>query len=88
MPECLSARFAAAQAINLEGCGQIDDDIASQFPALACLKVLNLSHCTKMTDDGIVCISEGCLLLEDLNVDGIPWITDRYVCGVRRQGGS
>ncbi|XP_022079621.1 F-box/LRR-repeat protein 20-like [Acanthaster planci] len=67
------------EVINMEGCERIDDDVASQFPSLPHLKALNLSHCTKMTDDGVMAISKGCRLLEELNVDGIPWITDRAV---------
>ncbi|XP_071477856.1 uncharacterized protein [Diadema antillarum] len=66
-------------SINVEGCDQITDSLISRLILLPRLKTLNLSHCTKLTDEAVFEIAKFFDHLEELDINGIPWITDRAV---------
>ena len=66
----------ALTTVNVEGCEMVGNTVAYHFTCLPELRVLNLSHCTKITDEAIINIAVLCEKLEALNIDGIPWISD------------
>ncbi|XP_030836183.1 uncharacterized protein LOC578435 [Strongylocentrotus purpuratus] len=63
-------------SLNMEGCDGITDSLISRLILLPKLRCLNLSHCTKLTDGAVFEIARFCDHLEELDIDGIPWITD------------
>ncbi|XP_078602854.1 uncharacterized protein LOC144876934 [Branchiostoma floridae x Branchiostoma japonicum] len=67
------------ELVNVEGCDSIRDSCLMVLSRLAKLKVLNLSHCTSVTDDGVCHLVRHCPGLTSLNIDGIAWITDSAV---------
>ncbi|XP_072171486.1 uncharacterized protein [Diadema setosum] len=66
-------------SINVEGCDQITDSLISRLILLPRLKTLNLSHCTKLSDEAVFEIARFFNHLEELDINGIPWISDRAV---------
>ena len=75
--EAIVSNCKLLTVVNIEGCECINDKAAFQFTFLPELRVLNMSHCTKITDVVILNIARLCRKLEALNIDGIPWISDR-----------
>eukprot|EP00058_Branchiostoma_floridae_P025823 XP_002611313.1 hypothetical protein BRAFLDRAFT_73295 [Branchiostoma floridae] len=67
------------ELVNVEGCDSIRDSCLMVLSRLSKLKVLNLSHCTSVTDDGVSHLVRHCPGLTSLNIDGIAWITDSAV---------
>ncbi|XP_066286005.1 F-box/LRR-repeat protein 17-like isoform X2 [Branchiostoma lanceolatum] len=67
------------EEVNVEGCVSIRDSCLMVLSRLSRLKVLNLSHCTSVTDDGVCHLVRNCPGLVSLNIDGIAWITDSAV---------
>ncbi|CAH1268510.1 FBXL20 [Branchiostoma lanceolatum] len=70
------------EEVNVEGCDSIRDSCLMVLSRLSRLKVLNLSHCTSVTDDGVCQLVRNCPGLVSLNIDGIAWITDSAVQGL------
>ena len=66
-------------SLNVEGCEEITDSLISRLILLPRLNTLSLSHCTKLTDSSVIEIARFCDRLEKLDIDGIPWISDRLV---------
>ena len=58
--------------INLAGCG-VTDQCLQGFSKLP-LRKLDVSHCTRLTDNGLKFLSTDCRQLCYLNFDGIQWI--------------
>ncbi|XP_078683947.1 uncharacterized protein LOC144917597 isoform X2 [Branchiostoma floridae x Branchiostoma belcheri] len=67
------------ELVNVEGCDSIRDSCLTVLSRLPKLTVLNLSHCTSVTDDGVCHLVRHCPGLTSLNIDGIAWITDNAV---------
>ncbi|XP_070552221.1 uncharacterized protein [Ptychodera flava] len=67
------------ECVNVEGCEKITDKCISYLASLPKLKSLNMSHCIKITDTGIINLAVLCEKLGEVNIDGIPWITDNAV---------
>ncbi|XP_077984797.1 uncharacterized protein LOC144439385 [Glandiceps talaboti] len=67
------------ETVNVEGCERITDKCISFLASLPKLKSLNVSHCIKITDTGVNTLAVLCEKLEEVNIDGIPWITDNAV---------
>lgn len=68
------------QYLNVEGCLEVNPECISMMcheGHLQKLKGLNVSHCTKITDESLVEFARHKTQLELLNTDGISWITDR-----------
>ena len=63
--------------LNLEGCN-ISDDCLYLLIKLP-LKKLNVSHCTHLSDDGLIFASKKCYNLQDINFDGVQWISGEAV---------
>lgn len=63
--------------LNVEGCKTVDDDVLECLTRLTQFMSLNMSHCGKVTDDGVIKLARGCPQLRFLNADGISRITDR-----------
>ena len=63
---------------NLEGCEFIKDACAVLISETKIAKELNFSHCT-LEDPGVIALATNLDKITSLNVDGISWITDRYV---------
>lgn len=64
------------QSVKLCGCTQITDT-AIKWLARICgadLRYLDLSHCTRITQSGLLRVLSKCPLLESLNVYGVPHI--------------
>ncbi|XP_041455282.1 uncharacterized protein LOC121408036 [Lytechinus variegatus] len=72
----LISRCRSLTSLNMEGCDGITDSLISKLILLPKLRCLNLSHCTKLTDGAVFEIARFCDHLEELNINGIPWITD------------
>nr|XP_006815289.1 PREDICTED: uncharacterized protein LOC102804699 [Saccoglossus kowalevskii] len=77
--ETLGQNCKNLECVNVEGCERISDRCIKYFTALPKLRTLNLSHCIKITDKGVILLAEQCERLQELNIDGIPWITDDAV---------
>ena len=65
--------------LNVEGCSEFSPaciHMLCQEGQVPQLKGLNVSHCTKLTDESIIHLANSKKQLEMLNIDGISWLTD------------
>jgi len=67
----------ALRDINLEGC-DVTDRCLEGLEKLP-LKKLNASHCSHLTDFGLMFLSTQCHQLCSLNFDGVQWITHEAI---------
>lgn len=81
--EILARHFSHLKWLNVEGCDLVDDsciDVLCSEGAAPGLQGLNLCYCSGIAQDNTItslAINKPCLKF--LNIDGIPWITDRLV---------
>jgi len=72
--------FPLLESLSVEGCEQLDHKCIPHICELSCLRKLNLSHCTQVMDKTLDIMSCHLPLLQDLRIDGLNHISDRYVC--------
>lgn len=64
--------------LNVEGCHSVDDNVTTALPWGKRLERFNFSHCN-LTDGSIILLSSAVRNIVSLNIDGISWISDRYL---------
>ena len=70
--------FPQLESLNVEGCEQLDHKCIPHICDLSHLRKLNISHCTQLMDKTLDIISCHLPLLQDLKIDGLNHIGDRY----------
>ena len=76
---CIVRSCDKMERLNLEGCNLVDHHCVQLLCELPRLRDLNLSHCTRLLDDSIIILAQRLPSLTALNIDGISWISDRFV---------
>lgn len=69
--------FSSLNSLSISGCA-LNEDIIEAIGQLSNVNALDISHCTHITEDGIIALVKGIRSLHSLNIDGIILITDRY----------
>lgn len=70
----LRAAAPQLEVLVLDACGSVDDDSARVIAGFECLRVLDLSWCSKLSSDGIAALCNGVVgaRLERLSIGPIP----------------
>ena len=71
--------FPHLESLNVEGCEQLDHKCIPRICDLLRLRKLNISHCTQLMDKALDIMSSHLPLLQDLKIDGLNHISDKYV---------
>lgn len=78
MVEELVHSFPHLESLNVEGCELLDHKCILCLCDLSRLHKLNVAHCTQLTDKMLDILSNNLPVLQELNIDGLNHITDRY----------
>lgn len=79
MLQCLPDNCLNLRKINIEGCDTLDHRSLTYFVKCKKLSHMNFSHCMFIQDSGITFLAEGLPKIESINMDGISFLTDRYI---------
>lgn len=63
--------------LNIEGCAMVNDSCIEEICRLDKLKALNVSHCLRITDAGLIQLAKEIKCLKLLNIEGITHISER-----------
>ena len=81
--EKLAASCHQITYLNIEGSTPKNINFIYSISKFTNLTELNLSHCTCLIDpEGLIQVAKQCTKLQELNIDGISYITDKVVKGI------
>ncbi|XP_043201525.1 F-box/LRR-repeat protein 2-like [Amphibalanus amphitrite] len=86
--EVLVKHCPLLERVNFEGSRFDDADCTAALTGLEHLRALNVSHCLRLEDAELVQMARRCRHLEELNVDGIGYLTDAAIQELVDQAGD
>ena len=77
----LVSQVSKVVKLNLRGCKNISDaGLGFLSDRCSALQYIDLSRCTRrVTEEGILSLSEGCPMLKFVAISGMNWITDEFI---------